>query len=61
MGLDQVICLTHRKIKRIIKLAPLHLMDEYLSRIDPCPQDAISLVLVGGLEGFGTIPSILTT
>ena len=59
MGLDQVKDLTRRTIERIIQLAPFHSLDEFLSRVDPRPQEAINLVRVGGLEGFGTIPSIL--
>ncbi|MBK8822416.1 MAG: DNA polymerase III subunit alpha [Anaerolineales bacterium] len=59
MGLDQVKDLTRRTIERIIQLAPFHSLDEFLSRVDPRPQEAISLARVGGLESFGTIPSIL--
>jgi DNA polymerase III alpha subunit len=59
MGLDQVKDLTRRTIGRIIQLAPFHSLDEFLSRVDPRPQEAINLARVGGLESFGTIPSIL--
>ena len=59
MGLDQVKELTSRTIERIIQLAPFHSLDEFLARVDPRPQEAINLAQVGGLEGFGTIPSIL--
>jgi DNA polymerase-3 subunit alpha len=59
MGLDQVKELTRRTIERIIQLAPFHSLDEFLAHIDPRPQEAINLARVGGLEGFGTIPSIL--
>jgi DNA polymerase III alpha subunit len=59
MGLDQVKDLTRRTINRIIQLAPFHSLDEFLSRVDPRAQEAVSLAHVGALEGFGTIPSIL--
>ena len=59
MGLDQVKDLTRRTIERIIQLAPFDSLDEFLSRVDPRKQEAISLARVGSLEGFGTIPSIL--
>jgi DNA polymerase III alpha subunit len=59
MGLDQVKDLTRRTIERIIKFAPFHSLDEFLSRVDPRLQEAVSLARIGGLEGFGTIPSIL--
>ena len=59
MGLDQVKELTRRTIERIIQLAPFHSLDEFLARVDPRPQEAINLARVGGLEGFGSIPSIL--
>jgi DNA-directed DNA polymerase III PolC len=59
MGLDQVKDLTRRTIQRIIQYAPFASLDEFLARVDPRPQEAISLARVGGLEGFGTIPSIL--
>jgi DNA polymerase-3 subunit alpha len=59
MGLDQVKDLTRRTIERIIQLAPFHSLDEFLSRVDPRPQEAISLARAGCLESFGTIPSIL--
>lgn len=59
MGLDQVKELTRRTIERIIQYAPFNSLDEFLSRVDPRPQEAISLARIGGLEGFGTIPAML--
>jgi DNA-directed DNA polymerase III PolC len=59
MGLDQVKELTRRTIQRILQLAPFASLDEFLARVDPRPQEALNLARVGGLEGFGTIPSIL--
>jgi len=59
MGLDQVKELTRHTIERIIQFAPFASLDEFLSRVDPRQHEAINLVRVGGLEGFGTIPFIL--
>ena len=59
MGLDQIQDLTRRTIERIIQLAPFHSLDEFLSRVDPREQEAVNLARAGGLEGFGTIPSML--
>ena len=59
MGLEQVKELTRRTIERIIQLAPFHSLDDFLERVDPRPQEAINLTRIGGLEGLGTIPSIL--
>ncbi|MBK7453215.1 MAG: DNA polymerase III subunit alpha [Anaerolineales bacterium] len=59
MGLDQVKNLTRRTIERIIQYAPFSSLDEFLSRVDPRSQEAVSLARIGGFEGFGTIPAIL--
>ena len=59
MGLDQVKDLTRRTIERIKRNRPFHSLDDFLSRADPRPQEAISLAKVGALAGLGTIPSIL--
>lgn len=59
MGLGQVKELTNRTIERIIQLAPFHSLDEFLARVDPRQQEAVNLARVGGLDSFGTIPSIL--
>ncbi|MBI5354242.1 MAG: hypothetical protein HZB50_16485 [Chloroflexi bacterium] len=61
MGLDQVRDLTRRTIERIIRQSPFNSLDEFLSRVDPRLQEAINLARIGGLEGFGTIPSIEAT
>ena len=59
MGLEQVKELTKRTIQRIIQFAPFGSLDDFLSRVDPRRQEAINLVRVGGLEGFGSIPAML--
>ena len=59
MGLDQVKHLTRRTIEKIIRLRPYHSLEDFLSRVDPRPQEAEHLAKVGALEGLGTIPAIL--
>jgi error-prone DNA polymerase len=59
MGLDQVRDLTRRTIDRILRNRPFRSLDDFLSRLDPRPQEAADLARVGALEGFGTIPVIL--
>jgi len=59
MGLDQVKHLTRRTIEKIIRLRPFHALDDFLSRVDPRPQEAEYLAKVGALDGPGTIPAIL--
>jgi DNA polymerase III subunit alpha len=59
MGLDQVKELTNRTIQQIIRLAALTSVEDFLTRVDPRPQEAEYLASVGSLEGLGKIPSIL--
>jgi DNA-directed DNA polymerase III PolC len=59
MGLDQVKHLTRRTIKKIIRLRPYNSLEDFLSRVDPRPQEAEHLAKVGALDGLGTIPAIL--
>jgi DNA polymerase III subunit alpha len=59
MGLDQVKELTRETIQRIIRFAPFLSVEDFLTRVDPRPQEAESLARVGALEGLGSIPSIL--
>jgi DNA-directed DNA polymerase III PolC len=59
MGLDQVKNLTHRTIERIIRFRPYHSLEDFLTRADPRPQEAVSLAQVGALEGLGNIPTLL--
>jgi DNA polymerase-3 subunit alpha len=59
MGLDQVKHLTRRTIEKVIHLRPYHTLEDFLSRVDPRPQEAEYLARVGALDGLGTIPTIL--
>jgi DNA-directed DNA polymerase III PolC len=59
MGLDQVKELTDRTIQRIIRFAPFHSVENFLTRVDPKNQEAESLTRIGALEGLGNIPSVL--
>ena len=59
MGLDQVKELTRQTIQRIIRLRPFTSVEDFLTRVDPRPQEAENLTSVGALDGIGTIPTIL--
>ncbi|MEA4908724.1 MAG: DNA polymerase III subunit alpha [Anaerolineaceae bacterium] len=59
MGLDQVRDLTQRTQERILRGRPFHSLDDFLSRVDPRPQEAENLVRVGALRGMGSIPGLL--
>ena len=59
MGLDQVRDLTRRTQERILTMRPFRSLRDFLVRVDPRPVEAENLVRAGGLEGFGTIPSML--
>jgi DNA polymerase-3 subunit alpha len=59
MGLDQVRDLTRRTFERIIRGRPYHSLEDFQTRVDPRPQEAVNLARVGALEGFGTIPAVL--
>ncbi len=60
MGLDQVRDLTRRTIERIQSGRPYRTLEDFLARADPRPQEAADLARVGALEGFGTIPALLS-
>ena len=60
MGLDQVRDLTRRTQARILSQRPFQSLDDFLSRADPRPVEAENLVQVGALQGFGSIPGLLT-
>jgi DNA polymerase III subunit alpha len=59
MGLDQIKGLTHRTITHILQRRPFHSLDDFLSRVDPRPQEADSLARVAALDGLENIPAIL--
>jgi DNA polymerase III alpha subunit len=59
MGLDQIKDVTRRTIDSIIHGRPFVSLDDFLTRVNPRPQEAENLTRVGGLEGLGKIPAIL--
>jgi error-prone DNA polymerase len=59
MGLDQVRELTRQTQKRTIRERPFHSLVDFLTRVDPKPQEVESLIQVGALKGFGSIPDLL--
>ncbi len=58
MGLDQVKGLTQRTIERILQLRPFYSLEDFLTRADPRPPEALALASVGGLSDFGNIPTV---
>jgi DNA polymerase III alpha subunit len=59
MGLDQIRDLTGRTIERILRGRPYASLEDFLTRVDPRPQEAEDLARVGAFEGLGMIPQIL--
>jgi DNA polymerase III alpha subunit len=59
MGLDQVRDLKRSTQSAIIRNRPFNSLIDFLVRVDPRPEEARSLIEVGALEGFGTIPDLL--
>lgn len=59
MGLDQVRDLTHESQQRIIKLRPFGSLADFLSRAHPRKGEARNLIMVGALDGLGSIPQLL--
>ncbi len=59
MGLDQVRDLTRRTQQRILRERPFTSLNDFLSRVDPRPQEAEALVKIGALGGLGSIPALL--
>lgn len=59
MGLDQVKGLTQSTISRIILQRPFVDLDDFLSRVDPRPQEAENLAKVDAFAGLCTIPEAL--
>ena len=59
MGLNQVRELTRRTQERILAERPFRSLDDFLTRVDPKPQEAENLVRCGGLDGLGIIPDML--
>jgi DNA-directed DNA polymerase III PolC len=59
MGLDQVRDLTRRTQANILRERPFLSLYDFLSRVDPRPDEAANLIKVGALDGFGHIPNLL--
>lgn len=59
MGLDQVYGLTHQTQKRIIKHRPFFSLNDFLTRVDPRQTEVENLIQSGGLDGLGSIPTLL--
>jgi len=59
MGLDQVKGLTQATIGRIIQQRPFMNLEDFLSRVDPRPQEADNLARVDAFAGLSTIPEAL--
>jgi DNA polymerase III alpha subunit len=61
MGLDQVRDLTRQTQQRILARRPFATLADFLSRVDPRPEEAANLVQVGALDHLGSIPSLLAS
>lgn len=59
MGLGQVRDLTRATIEKILRLRPFHSLNEFISRVDPRPQEVENLIRSGGFEGLDSIPNLL--
>ncbi len=59
MGLDQVYGLTHQTQKRIIQQRPFSSLNDFLTRVDPRRSEVENLIQSGGLDGLGSIPTLL--
>ena len=59
MGLDQVRDLTKATQKKIIANRPYSSLNDLMTRVSPRQKEAENLIMIGGMEGFGTIPDLL--
>lgn len=59
VGLDQVRGLTRRTQDRILNERPFHTIEDFLSRVDPRPLEAVALARCGALASLGSTPAIL--
>jgi DNA polymerase III subunit alpha len=59
MGLGQVRDLTRRTLGRVQARRPYASLEDFLTRVDPRPQEAENLVRSGSLAGLGAIPAML--
>ena len=60
MGLDQVKDLSRRTQKRILQERPFDSLSDFLTRVDPRQKEVENLIRVGSLDGFGSIPQLLS-
>ncbi|MEN4098859.1 MAG: DNA polymerase III subunit alpha, partial [Anaerolineaceae bacterium] len=60
MGLDQVRNLSRHTQQHILQHRPFSSLADFILRADPRPQEVENLIKVGGLDGFGPIPLLLT-
>lgn len=60
MGLDQLRDLTHETQMRIMGLRPFASLADFLTRAYPRKGEARNLLMVGALEGLGSIPNLLS-
>jgi DNA-directed DNA polymerase III PolC len=60
MGLDQVRELRQSTQERIIQERPFSSLQDFLTRVDPRPQEAENLIKAGTLQGLGSIPALLS-
>jgi DNA polymerase III alpha subunit len=59
MGLDQLRDLTHETQQRIQKLRPFDSLADFLTRAYPRKAEVHNLIMVGALDGLGSIPNLL--
>ncbi len=60
MGLDQIRGMTKQTQKRILQNRPFTTLEDFLTRVDPRPKEVEYLIMVGALDGLGTIPELLS-
>lgn len=59
LGLDQIRSLKRKTQDRILSGRPFENLSDFLTRVDPHPTEAENLIIVGALDGMGTIPENL--
>lgn len=59
MGLDQLRDLTYETQQRIQKMRPFSSLADFLTRVYPRAAEAHNLIMVGALDGLGSIPNLL--
>jgi DNA polymerase III alpha subunit len=59
MGLDQLRDLTYETQRRIREMRPFDSLGDFLTRVYPRRAEAHNLIMVGALDGLGSIPNLL--